>query len=238
MATNFALLARRDAVTPLGAWATLEISYDENLKPWEQVKRPLETSGVPSAYANPDPPSYVSRGGPFTRISMRHNRDAYAAHSRAASRLPRRRGRRGALGFSWHVAWYQGSGLDAPSHEVDVILPSELTVVRLRMLRGRDNKRVATVADQVGSRATVIAPQFDDGRVPNSPSKSLRSAVQRQSPPAPTLLSLVLTQRTAGSWWAGAVLALLQGHRPGLAFDFSSQQARPTVLGELSRARP
>jgi hypothetical protein len=89
--------------------------------------------------------------------------------------------------------------VDAASHQVDVILPSELMAVRMRMLRQYNGKRYATVADQVGGRATIVAPTVDDE------DKDERRA------PVPTLLSLVITQRSPVSWYGGAWIALLTG---------------------------
>ncbi|HTA37175.1 MAG TPA: hypothetical protein VK761_10700 [Solirubrobacteraceae bacterium] len=98
------------------------------------------------------------------------------------------------------MAWHQASGLDVDRHQVDVILPTELTAVRMRMLRTQHGERRATVADQVGSRATIVAPEFDGLAGPKG-----------SSPPLPTLFSLVITQRNSASWSSGAALALLSG---------------------------
>jgi len=219
--TNFVLFARVDAFRPTGSWATLQLSFDEELRewepPWERRTRVLERIAPVAgrkpwrrkrvlkhdALSRPESCKYrrhISRGGPFQRdLDKLFPRRLHGALASGKRLWLRRAGRRGMLGLAWHVAWLQASGMDAASHQVDVILPSELMAVRMRMLRARENKRRANVADQVGPRATIVAPDVDgeggsEGRAP-----------------APTLLSLVITQRNPASWYGGAGIALLTG---------------------------
>jgi hypothetical protein len=79
-----------------------------------------------------------------------------------------------------------------------VILPDELMAVRMRMLRKCEAGRTATVADQVGPRATILAPNC-----PPEPSE--------HPPPPPTLFSLVIAPRNPASWLGGACLAFVTG---------------------------
>jgi hypothetical protein len=197
--TNFVLFARLDNSRAAGNWTTLELSYDEALDewepPWERRKRVLGTSDLCWCEARKCR-KLISRGGPFHEdLNRLLPRCLDRTLARSRCRRLRRVGRRGMLGVAWHVAWHQASGLDVPSHQVDVILPSELTTVRMRMLRQRGATLVANVADQVGARATIVAPEVDGCG----------------SRPLPTLFSLVITQRSPGSWYGGALLALLTG---------------------------
>jgi hypothetical protein len=202
--TNFVLLARYEP-SQGARHASLELSYDEELRdwepPWERRIRALERPEL-CGYEAKACRKLISRGGPFASdLDELLPHGPFGVLARGRFLWARKAGRRGALGRSWHVAWHQAGGLDVNSHQVDVILPAELTVVRMRMLRMRKGERRATVADQVGSRATIVAPEFDDPASVNGSS----------APPLPTLFSLVITQRSSASWNSGAVLASLSG---------------------------
>jgi hypothetical protein len=60
---------------------------------------------------------------------------------------------------------------------------------------------MATVADQVGPRATIVAPDFPEEAAGHWP----------PPPPPTTLFSLVITQRSLSSWYGGVWIALLTG---------------------------
>jgi hypothetical protein len=200
--TNFVLLARLDAPRQSGLM-TLRLSFDEELRkwepPWERRKRVLKPIDLTCAESR-QWRRHISRGGPFEKyldaLFPRRLRGFLAR--RKCLRL-RSIGRRGFLALAWHVSWHQASGIDTPSHQVDVVLPSELMAVRMRLLRMRDGKCRANVADQVGSRATIVAPDVSGDEETPAP------------PPPPTLFSLVITQRSAAAWYGGAWLALLTG---------------------------
>jgi hypothetical protein len=199
--TNFVLFAQLATARASGR-ATLQLSYDEELldwePPWERRNRELGGNDLPRAEAR-ECRRHISRGGPFSQ-----DLDAllpWGPRGRIAgarSSAVRSLGRRGLLGLTWHVAWHQASGLDVTDHHVEVILPPELTIVRMRMLRIRGRRRYATRADQVGSRATIVTPPLPD-----------RSRKAR--PPVPTLLSMVITERSAASWYGGFWIASLTG---------------------------
>ena len=197
--TNFVLFVRRESLQPVGDWATLQLTYAENLKqwepPWEQIQNGL-SRGDPWRRTSRTCREHISRGEPFHE-DLDLLMPGGIRRLMASSKRPflRRHGRRGFLDVTWHVAWSLSSGLKALHHQVDVILPGELTSVRMRMLRRWGHERRATVADQVGARPTIVSPQA-------------RSNV-RGFPPSPTLFSLVLTQRSAASWWGGALLAIV-----------------------------
>jgi hypothetical protein len=215
--TNFVLLARLDASRKTSDWSTLQLSFDEELRewepPWERRMAVRKRSALPRlSCANAcESRKHISRGGPF-EVDLDALLPRYLRRWLAQSRWLslRKVGRRGVLKLAWHVAWHQASGLDAPGHQVDVILPGELMAVRMRMLRTRDGKRRATVADQIGSRATIIAP----GEEEDEETKEMNGAERQKEemlPPPPTLFSLVITQRSAASWYGGVWIALLTG---------------------------
>ena len=203
--TNFVFFARFEAPPAESGWATLQLAFDQELRewepPWEQRKRILQRVDLSRADSR-EWRKHISRGGPFhedlDKLLPLHLRGFLA---RRKCPLVRRVGRRGVLGLTWHVAWHQPGGVDAHNHQVDVILPSELTAVRIRVLRARKGKRLATVADQVGSRATIVAPDFPDEDAHD----------QQHRPPLPTLFSLAITQRSPASWYGGVWIALLTG---------------------------
>jgi hypothetical protein len=201
--TNFVLFVRRDSLRPVGDLTTLELSYGESLKewepPWEQLQNGL-SDGDPWRRASRSCRGHISRGGPFHEdLDLLMPGRVRGLMARSKHRSLRRQGRRGCLGVTWHVVWSLSSGLKAPHHQVDVVLPSELTSVRMRMLRRWKGKRRATVADQVGARPTIVSPQ--------APAKWH----VEEFPPSPTLFSLVLTQSSTESWSGGAFLAGLTG---------------------------
>lgn len=217
--TNFVLYAHVDACGAADGWATLKLSFDEELRewepPWERRQRILEYVD-PVASRRPwhrkcvrkqtalspaqsrECRGHISREGPFNKdlddLFPRYLNRALAGRK---CLWLRKVGRRGMLGLVWHVAWLQASGMGANSHQVDVILPSELMAVRMRILRARKEKRYANVADQVGARATIVAPDVD------------RDERDHHRAPPPTLLSLVITQRSPTSWFGGAWLSFL-----------------------------
>ncbi len=219
--TNFVLFARVDASRPPASWTTLKLSFDEELRewepPWEHHKQILEQAALahPRSCGDRKWPlkliplpcdksrecrKHISRGGPHQGdLDKLLPRGLDGIFARSRNLWLRKAGRRGMLGLAWHVAWLQASGMDVASHQVDVILPSELMAVRMRMLRARKEKLYANVADQVGARATIVAPEVNGENG------------QDQRLPPPTLLSLVITHRSPASWYGGAWIAFLTG---------------------------
>ncbi len=200
--TNFVLFARLDTAPAVGDWVTLQLSYDEELSkwepPWERRKRELKRSDLSCSEAR-ECRKHISRGGPFSEdLDALLPWGLRRCLARRKSVWLRRVGRRGMLNLAWHVAWNQASGLDVATHHVEVLLPPELMTVRIRMLRISGRDRYATRADQVGSRATIVAPRLPAHRCDGHP-------------PMPTLLSLVITQRSPASWLGGAWVAALTG---------------------------
>jgi len=200
--TNFVVFARFDAARTADEWTTFRLSYDEQLDDWKppwEVRCEVGGLGTLPRRRERECRKRISRGGPFhgdldeLRPPGLHGWLA----ARRSLRL-RRLGRRGALGVTWHVAWHQAGGLDVPVHQVDVVLPRELTAVRIRMLRAEGRARRATVADQVGSHASIVAPQFEPA--PDGGGHWL-----------PSLFSLVIAQRSPASWYGGCWIAALTG---------------------------
>ncbi|HEX7290569.1 MAG TPA: hypothetical protein VF250_05500 [Conexibacter sp.] len=204
--TNFVLFARLDASAVSGHRVTLRLSYDEELlawePPWERRRRVLERrDGDLSWRDGCECRRLVSRGGPFAEdLNLLAPGRVHGFLARRRSAPLRRLGRRGFLHVAWHVAWNQASGIDVADHHLDVVLPNELAVARMRLLQVRRGRRRATVADQVGSRATIVAPlPRGDG------------SEQEPSSWSPMLFSLTLTQSSSASWYGGAWLASLTG---------------------------
>lgn len=204
--TNFVLLAPLRALAAHDEWATLQLSFDEELREWvSPLERGSSAKGDGVKLTRAERKRLrgrISRGGPFSaeldRLFPHHLRGVLA---RSGSRRLCKLGRRGLLRLTWHVAWHQASGLDTPTHQVDVILPKELMAVRVRMLRKRDGAVVANVADQVGSRATIVAPEVE----------CAQAVKLTPPPPPPTLFSLSIAQRSTASWHSGAWIAGLTG---------------------------
>ncbi|HEX4804753.1 MAG TPA: hypothetical protein VFU94_02535 [Conexibacter sp.] len=207
--TNFVLFARLDVSSVPADRVTLRLSFDEELTdwepPWERRGRALGRAGRGLGWcAARECRRHVSRGGPFSAhldaLAPRWLRGWLARRRRLSLR---RIGRRGLLGVAWHVAWHQASGLDVAQHHVDVVLPEELTVVRMRMMRMRSGKVHANVADQVGARATIVAPDIHEG--------ADGGGDRADGLWAPALLSLTITQRSPAPWFGGAGIAALTG---------------------------
>lgn len=199
---NFVLFACLDSSKMQRGRVTLRLSYDEELlewePPWEHRRRLVLKPEGRECRQPVECRAYISRGGPFAPdldlLAPRGRLSGMLA--RSGSPHGRKLGRHGPLQAAWHVAWHQASGIDVPDHHVDVILPNELTVVRLRMLRIVDGIRCATVGDQAGSHATIVAPELCE-----------RSA--HRDGWSPTLFSLVIAQRSPSAWYGGAWIALL-----------------------------
>ena len=237
--TNFVLFVDLGSSSVEGDRRIVELSYDEEVKPWERPwerrLRVLGGSCLPSAQDRRCR-RHISRGGPFVRdlddLLPRGIRGRMAASRWSYLRHRSQR----ALGVAWHVAWHQASGLDVPYHQVDVILPAELTAVRMRMVRTRRGCRSATLADQVGARATIVAPTpaiESTGDCDTSNGMKCQCVANVHPPAArehsggcggsaptaadgseggwssPTLFSLVITQRNPSTWYGGLWLALL-----------------------------
>jgi hypothetical protein len=205
--TNFVLFTPLSGIGARGAWATLRLSFYEELKEWgvpEERGRKAERDGVELLRGEwKTLRRRISRGGPFSDELDRlfpHGPQRMLARSKWA--VLRKLARRGFLRLTWHVAWHQASGLDTADHQIDVVLPDEMMAVRVRMLRKREGPLVANVADQVGSRATIVAPDADCSKA---------VGLTPPPPPAPTLFSLSIAQRSPASWWSGVWIAVLTG---------------------------
>lgn len=201
---NFVLFACLDASSSQTGRVTLQLSYDEELlewePPWEHRRRVLEPEALRCQHPA-ECRAYVSRGGPFSQdLDELAPTGLGGALARSRPRWLRKLGRRGPLHVAWHVAWHQASGLDVAEHHVDVVLPNELAAVRMRMLRMIEGDRRATVADQVGSHATIVAPEFEQS-----------GHGRRDGHWSPTLFSLVITQCSPASWYGGAWIASFTG---------------------------
>jgi hypothetical protein len=209
--TNFVLFARLDVSSVPGDRVTLQLSYDEELvgwEPrWERRRRVLRQrrAGLSRADAK-ECRKHISRGGQFAGdLDLLLPRGLAGPLARSRFGWLRKPGRRGMYGVVWHVAWHQASGLAVADQQVDIVLPSELAVVRMRMLQVRSRRRCATVADQVGSRATIVAPKSPH----ELPAGDVCEKSGRQW--SPTLFSLAITQRSPTPWYGGAAVALLTG---------------------------
>ncbi len=203
--TNFVLFACLKPPARRGGRTPLRLSYDEEVKqwerPWDTRRRVLGRPRLTRAQSR-ECRKRISRGGPFSRdLDALLPKGLRGSLARSRWTFLRRVGQRG-LGFTWHVAWHHASGLDVAHQQLEVILPSELIAVRMRMLRTSNGCRSATVADQVGARATIVAPPTIV--VPPTPATASGWS-------SPTLFSIVITQRSAESWLSGFWIALPSG---------------------------
>jgi hypothetical protein len=219
--TNFVLFADLSSSAVEGVRRIIELSYDEELKPWERPwerRRRVLGSSCLTWTQDRRCRQHISRGGPFVRdLDALMPGGLRGAMSMSRWWRARHMGQRG-LGVAWHVAWHQASGLDVRHQQVDVILPAELTAVRMRMLRTRHGDRTATLADQVGARATIVAPEASNEDSPG------------WSPP--TLFSLVITQRSPSVWRGGFWLAALTS----LAILTGASFWLPAIIRDASTA--
>jgi hypothetical protein len=205
--TNFVLLTPLSTLAAQGGWANLQLCFDEELREWRapvERGKSAEGNGVRLTRAERKLlRGRVSRGGPFSdELNGLFPRGLWGALARSRCQRLAMLARRGPLRLTWHVAWHQASGLDTSAHQVDVTLPAELMAVRVRMLRKRDSDVVANVADQVGSRATIVAPDAECVKA---------ARLVPPPPPPPTLFSLSIAQRSTASWRSGAWIAGLTG---------------------------
>lgn len=183
------------------AFSILTISFDEELTPWfPPWDRRWEALG--STYdrlgdgplGERDLAARVSRGGPFGEdLQELEPRRVRGWMSRSRTRVMRKLGRSHPLHMTWHVVWEQWAVGDF-ERQIEVTVPPELSVVRLRSLRPGENpgEPAPDMADQVGPRARLTLTP-DDRRA------------------APELMSLLLCHRDQQSWIAGAVVAALAG---------------------------
>ena len=205
---NFVLFACIEGVGAQRGRTTLRLSYDEELlewePPWEHRQRVVHKPAG-RACTQPDKcRAYVSRGGPFAAdLDLLTLGRGHGLLAKTGWPRLRKIGRRGLLHPVWHVAWHQASGMDVSDHRVDVVLPNELAAVRMRMLRMIDRERRATIADQAGSRPTIVAPQ------PREDDPCAQAPDDEPDPWSPTLFSLVLAQRSPAAWYGGAWIAAL-----------------------------
>jgi hypothetical protein len=228
---NFVLFARLDASSMQRGRVTLRLSYDEELlewePPWEHRRRLVRKPEKCQCKQPVECRAYISRGGPFYRdLDLLAPKGPYGVLAQSRSPYLRKLGRRDPLHVTWHVAWHQASGLNAPDHHVDVVLPNELAAVRMRMLRMTNGNRCATVADQVGSHATIVAPEnCDNEKTAEQETRCDQPAAQnaqracagrvqngRQQDDgawSPTLFSLVIARRSPAMWYGGAWIACL-----------------------------
>jgi hypothetical protein len=177
---------------------TITIDFDEELglwqPPWDR-RCPLVTADDPllgdAGYAR-----RVSRGGPFDDDlnALVPSPLRSWLFARRSARL-RAIGRRLSLRQSWHVVWEQWAVGPIESH-VEVIVPTELSIVRMRSLRAGAPETPGKVdlPRQVGLRGHITVDALPG---------------VRRAPPE--LLSVLLAHRDRRGWNAGCVIALLSG---------------------------
>ena len=240
-------------------WTTLIVTYDEELQewrpPWERVchaftRTDKANRGVRKARNRKLLPlapgrGEMSRGGPWKddldglmpKAPRRWLASTLRPHVRSI-------GRRGVLAQGWHVAWEQTTGGDVGEHHIEVAVPSELVVARMRMLIRRpkvrpedqnagrpysepqDGEVTCHGADQLGTQAHIMTPT-----VVRDENAHVDTLV-----PVPTLVSMLVAHRDRGSWLAGGLvaigtsLALLLGARFAAASVIAHREAGVVLL--------
>lgn len=182
-------------------FSTLIVSFDEELTPWFSpwdrrwtALRSSEIRAGDEPLRDSELAVRVSRGGPFgpdLEPLARPGLRGWLAGRRWA-RI-RRIGASNLRHLTWHVAWEQWA-VGAFERHIEVVVPPELSVVRLRSLRPPSqlaDTATPEVASQLGPRARLTLAA--DGRE------------------APELMSLLLCHRDRQSWNTGALVALLTG---------------------------
>jgi hypothetical protein len=200
------------AATELSSMETLEVSYDEELAewqpPWERRIHALGQTDLSGADAESE--SVKIGRAPFgedlDRLVPDSALEKAAAENRKSLRL-RKLGRRGVLSFAWHVAWEQASSRDVGLQLVEVALPAELAVIRLRMVEAtlvkgdtgpRRDERVSAAPLSTG-QASLLAPT------------PARDQPTQLAPLVGMFMSLVVAQRRRGAWLAGSATAAVTG---------------------------
>ena len=210
---NYVLFVPTAARVP-SSLETLELSYDEELQewqpPWERRTHALGANDLGGANAQSESVK-IGRapfGDDLDQLAPRSALERAAAQNRISLPL-RKLGRRGVLSFAWHVAWEQASSSDVALHLVEVTLPPELAVIRMRMVQatlvdgdsGFRRDECVTAAPLSMGRASLLAP---------TPPPML--AQSTGIPPlAGMFMSLVVAQRRRGAWLAGSLIAAVTG---------------------------
>jgi hypothetical protein len=119
---------------------------------------------------------------------------------------------------AWHVAWQQSSSRDVAYHVVEVALPADLAVVRLRMVERYLIPASATGAGGVRARERVVAAPLNKSPTatlpvpPRSRSGPSAAAGGRLPQLSDMFLSLVVSQpREDAPWLAAIALAAATG---------------------------
>ncbi len=173
--------------------ATLTIAFDEELGPWFSPwdRRRLALGRLDCDAPLDDRPyaALVSRGGPFQQdLNQLVPRRPLLWPSRSRSAWLRVRGQWDVRHLMWHVAWEQWA-VAAVERHIEVIVPPELVVVRLRS--ARPDRPTPEFASQVGLRAHITL--LPENRA------------------SPELMSVVLCHHGREGWIAGGLIAVLTG---------------------------
>jgi hypothetical protein len=187
-----------EAPDELGLIGTITVAFDEELGQW-QPPWDRRCPSVPPGDPLLDDRDYarrVSRGGPFDDDlnALSPSRPRSWLFARPSARL-RTIGRRMSLRQSWHVVWEQWAVGPIESH-VEVIVPPELSIVRLRSLRAGApaGPGVVDLPRQVGLRGHITVEARPGAR---------------RAPPE--LLSVLLAHRDRRGWNTGFAIAVLTG---------------------------
>jgi hypothetical protein len=188
-------------------WSTVIVSYDEELQEWETpFDRRCYALQEAGSVGEGDQrlkegakPAEISRGGPFrndlNELAPTAQPRRFLSTQRVSASL-RRQGRRDLLGQLWHVAWEQLTAQDVGSYHVEVSVPQELDVVRMRMLSG--GTRNVRTGDQLGRRAHLVAP-------------NMKEEAQGTSRRQPAFISILLARTDENVWLTGALVSALTG---------------------------
>jgi hypothetical protein len=207
--------------------ATLTYEYDEELRvwltPWDRRRSALGHNDL-----GDEAPAFRRHIGrtPF-RADLDALRPGRPARWVAWSRWLwlRRLGRRGSAWTAWHVAWQQASSRDVAAHVVEVKMPADLAVIRMRMIEswfvdadggGRERRERVVAAELSRGRAAIL---------PVPPLRRDRTGAHDYSPKASPLtemfMSLVVAQQRSSGPWLAAIaaagatgLAMLAGALP------------------------
>jgi hypothetical protein len=226
---NFVLLVRKEAAAD-----TLELSYDEELlewqPPWERRVYALTRQQTPVAIDLQGTAAEAERSQ-IGRAPFAEDLKALAPPLGLleAPLWLRALGRRGLLTLAWHVVWDQASSRDVDFHTIEVRLPPQLKVVRLRMVEAticknseiRRRERVVA-APLAGNHARILAPRED---------RHVETALR---PLAGMLLSLVVAQSRGSTWLAGLAVAALTAAALMLAAFLALAQVDSQIGGAVT----
>lgn len=229
---NFVLFVPCEPGELPASLATLEFSYDEELQAWQTPwdRRMLAIKNNDLGKGAQAEREHIARPPFDDDLDALRPRSAWGWVATRSWLWVRRLGRRGALRIAWHVAWQQASSQDVGFHVVEVTLPSELAVIRMRMIEAtlrtnqgeKAERRERVVAARLGSGrdATLFAPQ----RGPGGPPAELLSEM---------FMSLVVAQKQGpGAWLAAGMVAL----GTGLVVVVAALTQMPQLVAQASTA--